>query len=124
MPSKYKRKTPDKGNLDEQIKSAIAKVQSKELSIRKAAKEIGLPESTLRDKIKKHHTGTWGGSNTLPKEVEQELALMLSIKAKWGFAAGKEELKDIVQQYVSSNKYEATPIGQQIATFCRFKVKM
>ena len=123
MPRKYIKKRLEKTKVSEdEILSAIAKVKKKELSIRQAAKEIGLPESTLRDKMKRKRSGSWGGVTTLPKEAEERLALMLSVKAKWGFAASKAELKDIIQEFVSKNKEEDSELGEQLRKFNRFKV--
>jgi len=123
MVYKYKRKLPKKVPVSQAlIDEAIRKVRNNELSIRKAAKELNMAESSLRDKMKVKRTKRSGGQTTLTRDAEEELAHLLIVKAKWGFAAGREELKDIVQQYVIANKDHDTEVGRQLKKLCRFKV--
>ena len=47
-----------------------------------------------------------GGQIIIPEEYERELAVNLELKAKWGFAATRDEVRDIVSQCVKANKEE------------------
>ena len=63
-----------------------------------------------------------GGQTGIPEESERELAFLLNLKAKWGFAASRDEVREIVQEYVTANKEKDTPEGEHLRKFCRFKV--
>ena len=90
------------------------------LSIRKAAKEIGIHEWTLRDRMKR--TREVGGLTSLPEDSERELAFLLTLKAKWGFASTRDEVRSIVAEYVRDNIESETEIGEYLRKNCRFKV--
>ena len=124
MPRKYlpgkKRKIKD---VDETlINEALSKVEAG-TSIRTAAKEASVDEKTLRNRMKKGAPLKSGGHLSLPVDSEKELALMLCIKAKWGFALTREQVYDLVQQYVRANKHSDTDLGKYIRAHCRFKVR-
>ena len=125
MVNKYKRKTPIKPPLDEKkLQDAIHKVRSGAISKRKAAKEIGVSEWTVRDRMKRHAPVQKEGAHTsLPYESERELQKMLEIKAKWGYAATRDEVSDLVQSYVNENKTKDTELGQYLQRYCKFKVR-
>ena len=124
MVYKYKRKNPDKIPIDEnKVRDAIHKVKAGSISIRKAALEIGIHEWTLRDRIKRGAPKLKEGAHTsLPYESERELQRMLEVKAKWGYAATKDEIMDLVQTYVLENKDKDTELGEYLQKYCQFKV--
>ena len=122
MVRKYipKRKNPavSKDKIDE----AIRKVKEEGQSIRSAAREIGIDESSLRGKIKNKPRGPPGGRTSLPHESERELALVLSMKAKCGFSSTREEVRSLVAKYVECNINSNTEVGNYLRKHCRFKV--
>ena len=123
MVHKYKRKTPIKPPIDEDLLEAVInQINNKEISIRHGAKQLNMPESTLRHWMKNRIRNKRGPPTTLPQQVEEKLAYLLSVKAKWGIALGREELKDMVKEYILENKNKDTEIGRQLAKMCRFKV--
>lgn len=105
------------------IRAAIAMVEAGS-SIRAAAKEHGMHEWTLRDKLKKKpaRRAKLGAETAIPESDETQLAFLLSLKSKWGFASTREEVKGIVQEFVSDNKGADSPLGQHLQTYCHFKV--
>lgn len=123
MPNVYKRKHNKPKISDQDIAKAINKIKSEGKSIRSAAKEIGMHESTLRDKMKVKRLKTQGGQLSIPHESEKELAMMLDLKAKWGFACSRDEVKDLVRDYVKANKDKSTTIGEYLTNYCKFKVR-
>ena len=65
------------------------------MSVRAASKNFGLHEATLRDKLKHADSpGGWhGGVTAIPEKEESQLAHLLALKSKWGFATTREEVK-------------------------------
>lgn len=96
------------------IGRTVAKLQTKAISIRKIVKDLVVAESTLRGWMNSDGRGVL-------QEVEEEIVQMLRIKAKWGFAASRDELKDIIKAYVKANKDANTAVGVQVRNFKRFK---
>ena len=85
-----------------------------------------MPEPTLRRKLDKARMGQaqvdlQGGHYSLPKESEVELAKALALKVKWGFDSTADEVRDVVQHYVRSNKANETPFGIHLTKYCCFK---
>ena len=81
----------------------IRKARSGAISKRKAAKEIGVSEWTVRDRMKKD-TPVQKEHMSLPYESERSSKIMLEIKAKWDYATTRDEVTDLVQSYVNENK--------------------
>lgn len=125
MVHKYKKKNKEKPKVNEQmLQEAIAKVQSKQLSIRKAAAEIGMPESSLRDKMKKRRSQKPGTLTSLPEDSEKELAYLLKLRARWGFGASYNDVQSIVQQFVLENRDKDTELGIYLRKYCQLKVRL
>jgi len=126
MPRKYVKKKNRNPVSDEKVQTAIHKIQANNLSIRKAAKTIGVDEKTLRNRIKTLNNNSElkkvGGQQALPDKVEEELAHLLSIKAKWGWASSTEEVRDLVGEYVNANLEAEGEVGDHLRRFCKFKV--
>ena len=57
----------------------------------------------------------------MPKENEDELALCLQAKARWGFGSTRDEVRDSVRDYVSANKGRDTKLGRYLKIHCQFK---
>ena len=49
---------------------------------------------------------------------------MLNVKAKWGFVADREEMDEMVQDFVQANKDADDPVGEHIRKCCQFKVRI
>ena len=94
------------------------KVRKSLISIRKAAKEIGISEWTLRDRMKRGTPVLKEGSRTsLPEESERELQK----KAHWCYAVTRQEVLDLVQWYVMENREKYTELGKYLEQHCKFK---
>ena len=125
MVYKYKRKNPPRIPLDEEkIRDAIERIKDARISKRKAAKEVGVSEWTIRQRMKNPGfvPAAEGGHTSLPYESERELHKMLEIKSSWGYAASKDEVNDLVAAYVKENMNKNTELGDYLRKYCRFKV--
>ena len=100
------------------VEAALETIKASTMSIRKASKNFGINEATLRDKLKhvdsqRGCTGWHGVVTAIPKE-ESEFAYLLTLKSKWGFASTREEVKYLVQKYVQTNKNLDTPVSKHL----------
>lgn len=94
----------------ETLKTALHHVKESGMSIRKAAREVNINEKSLRNYMKdlslgKERTNMPIGNPTyLPEASEQQLASLLATRAQWGFAVTREELQDLVTEFVDINQ--------------------
>ena len=113
---------------EDKVKDAILKINAGSISIRKAARELKVSEAMIRYRMKRITKGRpiqqRAGPQSLPPESERELALMLNVKAKWGFAADREEVAELVHDYVQANKDADGPVREHIRKCCQFKVRI
>ena len=122
-----KKKSVGSEITDEQLKYYLQQVTEKSISVNQLAKNIGMAESTLRRKLHRLRKGQSqverksGGRYSLPKESEEELAEALALRVKYGFTSTGEEVRDVVQHYVRSNKVNDTPLGIYLKKYCTFK---
>ena len=88
MPRTYKRAKPQDLDLEENIEKAVAAVKNEGMSVRAAAKVHNVGRMTLQRRVREPEKSlkSRGGQLSLPKEAEMELAELLKVKAKWGFA--------------------------------------
>ena len=63
-----------------------------------------------------------GMLTSLPQENESELAMMLTVKAKWGFGSTRDEVRQLVHDYVVEAKTKDNPIEKHLKKYCQFKV--
>ena len=132
----YKRseepRRPWKKHLQSDIDAALHSVREGS-SIRRAAKRIGMDESTLRKKIKRQKVPLEeieclevieqrGVKRSLPEEAEVSLAAMIRLCARWGFGLSGNEVKDLVRDYVAANREAETEVGAYLRRSCQFKV--
>lgn len=125
MPRNYIKKRAANAPSKEKFE-LVKDLLDKGISIRKASKQIGMPPTTIRrylemEKKNKEICKT-GTKTSLPEESERELALMLSIKSKWGYASSREEVKTLVHDFVRSVKGTGTSVGDHVVRYCKFKV--
>ena len=116
----YKRKTEEVPI--EQMETIRQRVEAGE-KIRAVARSLNMSEATIRRKLKKLPVATQTTSYkmSIPEESEFELAVCIKMMAKWGFSPTREELKDLVKDYVKSNKETNTSVGHHLRKYCQFK---
>ena len=92
---------------EEGVKQILEEVKNRSVSIRATAKKYGMTEGTLRKqiKMKKENESIVGGGrlSTFDKDVKKELTECISTMSKLGFSPNRSQLKDIVQNYVTTN---------------------
>lgn len=95
-------KTTRKNYTVESVKCAL-KATQQGLSHRKAASVFGIPEATLRRKIKHpDNIERWRLGTVLTQEEEQELIHWIDQKASSGRPASKKEFMDTVEVFVKN----------------------
>ena len=84
----------------------------------------------IRKKRKIQKSFPEGRKPSLPKECEDELALCLKAKARWGFGSTRDEVRDLVKEYVTKNKDTETDLRKHclylrnslyLRKYCQFK---
>jgi len=109
------------------IVAAMQAVETGTSSMRKVARRFHMSEAHLRKNIKHKKNlemtprRTVGNPLNLPEDSEKELAVLLTIKSKWGFASTREEVCELVQDYVKINITKETPLAEHLRKYCRFK---
>ena len=88
---------------------ALADHKDRKLSLFKAAKIYGIPESTLRDHLKHmNRTGEAtckkGRPMILTSKEEDEIAMICDVFIRWKFGIGKKEIVQVVRDYCKGNK--------------------
>ncbi|KAJ8983067.1 hypothetical protein NQ317_007109 [Molorchus minor] len=107
MPRKYQRKTEKGKWTAEQLRNAITEI-SNGCSIRSAGKEHGIPESTIRKKLKlseeeRYQPMCLGGVVTFTMRQEQELADHVIKLAKMFHGLNPIQLRKLAYQYAEAN---------------------
>ena len=87
---------------NEAMAAAYNSVMAKEMSSNQAAKHYGVDKKSLLRRVRNEipieaHPGR---QTVLSPSQEQELAECLIIFAEWGWGFGKEEVKDIIQDFI------------------------
>ena len=90
--------------MQEVLQQAIAEVRHGK-TIKGSARKYGMSEAMIRYKTKKSLSGETedkqpGRPTTLSKEEETQLALCIRTMCRVGFSPTKEQIKDIVKEYV------------------------
>jgi hypothetical protein len=104
MPRKYAAK--GKPYNDDSMNNAIreiseAKNRYENTRVRAVARKWGVKKGTLFNRLEGKHISVVGRKTVIPYEKEQELAECLKLMAKWGFGISKEEVLNIVCDYVA-----------------------
>lgn len=129
---KPKRQTGrEKKHNQSDVDSALHLVKNG-MSKRKAAKTIGMSESTLRSKLKAMKSplheisylssAKRGTKNSLPEEAEVSLATMIRLCSRWGLGLDSDAVRGLVQEYIKQNKEKPGELGAYLKKYCRFKV--
>jgi hypothetical protein len=114
MVRNYKRKT-DRGAggawLQEDMNKAVDAVRNGLMSYRQAALAYEVPKTTLELKARgwkgrpsTENSKTLGKSTTLSNTEEEKLSKFLKIMSTWGFGLSKQELLNVVQEYIQKNE--------------------
>ena len=100
-----RKKTGERWKVEDMTK-ALECVRKDGMSCYKAAKEFGIPEQTLRDRLKGKvaDDATAGRPTALTKEEEDEVAATCILFAEWGFGIGKEEVLGVVGEFCKKTK--------------------
>jgi len=97
---------------NDNMAKAVEEFRNGSLSLRKAADKYAVPKSTLELKAKgwkgrpstfDSESGKGGRRKTIPQMEEEKLATYLKVMSKWGFGLGKNEVLDVVQEFVQKN---------------------
>lgn len=87
---------------EQDLKTAIGKVQAGELSLRKASKQYNISLGTLSHKIRNKHNRSVGRPQYLTSEAETKLAKVLQILSVWKFPFRKSSVSKLVQYTLNS----------------------
>lgn len=91
------------GYTEEEKKRAIEEVKEGRMSERRAAREYGIPRSTLKDMIGERVThDTAGRPPVLSKEEEELIVERLIIHGEWGFPLSSTDLRHVIKDYLDS----------------------
>lgn len=94
--------------------NAIADIEERSLSVRKAAKKWGIPKSTLQDKLGRQVEKKRKGPRTVLTEAEEDrFAEWLIERAKRGFGVTKDEFLDSVKTFIEKDKRETNFTGNR-----------
>lgn len=106
-PKKKRLGTSRKGNYrhryrQEDLLRAISAVVEDKMSFRSAAKEFGVPNTTLRDRIQMRVSANLGRPAVLTMEEENTMAERLVLMSEWGFPLTKLDLQLLVKGYLDA----------------------
>lgn len=108
MPRIYNRKKPAPTYTLEDLQNAVADVSTNNLTYRQASARYGVPVSNIFNRIKgrKIAEGKVGSGRKceLQPHVEDDIAKCLEERAKMGYPCSKDELLQLIQNYVLENK--------------------
>ena len=95
---------------EEDNKNALSDVSTGS-SVRSAAKRYGMSEGIIRHRIIMEKEGRnligRGKTTTLDKETEASLARCIGTMCRLGFSPTREQIKELVYEYVSQNKIKS-----------------
>ena len=126
MNNSIKRKQYSQINFDE----ALNNVLNKNMSLRAAAREFGIPVATLSEhKNKKHNSNNIGRKTLLSYEEEELLVSGIVSLANIGVGINHFQISNILQHYQKSNQVRIfnnwTPGRKWFKLFCkRWKQKI
>ena len=105
MVRNYKKKKSVTWSDDDMVK-ALADHKDRKLSLFKAAKIYGNPESTLRDHMNRTGEATCkkGRPTILTSKEEDEIAMICEVFVRWKFGIGKKEIVQVVRDYCKGKK--------------------
>ena len=84
----------------EKIDLAVEEVRSHAMSLGEAAKEFGVPKTTIHDRLRHVYGEKLGRPQVLSEEEEAILVQRLKVMATWGFPLTTQRLQDLVKDYL------------------------
>lgn len=109
MVRNYKKKPPKYDEDD--IARALRDVQDNNLSAAQAANVYGINRNFLIRRLNGEGDGKRGRKPELTPDEEKELANCLKTMSTWGFGLSRQEVCDVVQEYVLANNLRTTFAG-------------
>ena len=91
---------PRKQYPEERFKEALDAIKSVTMTVREAAKEFGVPRSTLQDRLNDRHGVKSGRPTTLSAAEEEEIVAMIKLLGIWGFPFTSTDLCHLVKTYL------------------------
>jgi transposase-like protein len=79
---------------------AMECIKEKRMSVREAAKQYGVPKTTLLDRIANRRGAKLGQSTELSQEEEECIVERLLLLGKWGFPLSKKDLASVIKSYL------------------------
>lgn len=96
MPTVYDRKNTERAKWSaDSLKNAIESIKNRTMGINEAARNFGIPKSTLKDRIRKSDTEKHGLGPSSCLGIDAELKLVRHIKTlqKFGFAPDRDSVR-------------------------------
>ena len=95
-----------------ELKAALQRVSSKEMSLRQAAIRYGIPRSTLSDHKTGKSTMRYGGAPTVLSHAEEsEIVISCQVLAEMGFPLDKAYVSAVVSDYLKQQG-KHSPFGE------------
>lgn len=110
MPRNYVKKRQGPYYSVQDLAAAVHDVQNHNCTYRQAFERYGVPITVIYNRINGRKCPIdkigAGRATVLTKETEEQIALCLKARSKIGLPCDKEELKDLVAEYIKSNRIE------------------
>lgn len=110
MPRKYIPKTNGPNYSKEDLANAVQDVQNRNMSYRGAQEYYNVPISVISQRLNGRKTAInstgRGRKTTFTYDIEKKIVDCLLARAKAGFPCDKNELLDLIQEYVKLNNLE------------------
>ena len=99
----YSRKNNYRSKYTEaQLLAALQVVNDGNMSIRKAAKQYGVPFTTIRDRVAGKSTSKVGCPTFLTEDEEAIISERLSVFGTWGFPLTTKDLTSLIKNYLDN----------------------
>lgn len=109
MVRNYKRKKEKPSWTKEDLSKAVEDVKNHKLSGYEAAKTFNIPRTTIIDHVtgrRGQKSSTFGRPPILSAEIEKKLSDNLHVMEKWGFGLSRQEVIELVADYIKANKID------------------
>jgi hypothetical protein len=82
------------------LEEAMEAVTAHRMSLREAAKEYGVPKTTMIDRLSGRRGAKLGRSTELSADEEELIVERILVLGKWGFPLGKKDLTHLIKGYL------------------------
>lgn len=107
MPRTYIRKRAAATYSTEELQEACEAVQSRRMTYRQAQDHYGIDKSVIYQRLHGRRTSMnkigGGRPRALSDQIEDQLEQCVLARAEWGYPVDRNELLDIVKEYVETN---------------------